>query len=170
MSTENKTTTGREGRELFLTRVINVPPSKVFEAWTKPELLKQWFCPKPWETVRADMDVRPGGSSMIVMRGPDGQEMPNPGVFLEVVKDQRLVMTNAFSKAWEPVELSGDPNDCNNLLMVMDIRFEDLGGKTRYTARVRHWTEDGVAAHEKMGFHEGWSIVAEQLAALVEGR
>lgn len=170
MSTENKTTTGREGLDLFLTRVINAPPHKVFEAWTKPELLKEWFVPKPWTTARVDMDVRPGGSSCVVMRNPEGQEFPNPGVFLDVVKDQRIVMTNAFSKAWEPVKLSGDPNDCNNLLMVFDITFEDLGGKTRYTARVHHWTEQGVEAHEKMGFHEGWSICAEQLAQLVEAR
>lgn len=168
MNTENKTTTGAEGRELFLTRVINAPPHQLFQAWTDPELLKQWFCPQPWTVSRADMDVRPGGSSCIVMRSPEGQEFPNPGVFLDVARDQRIVMTNAFAKAWEPVELSGDPNDCNNLLMVVEVTFEDLGGKTRYSARVRHWTVEGREAHEKMGFHEGWAICTEQLAKLVE--
>lgn len=170
MSTENTTTTGAEGRDLFLTRVINAPRHKVYQAWTDPELIKQWFCPQPWTIARAEMDVRPGGASNIVMRSPEGQEFPNPGVYLDVVENARLVSTNAFSKAWEPVVLSGDPADCNNVLMVVEVTFEDLGGKTRYSVRARHWTVEGREAHEKMGFHEGWSICTGQLAKLVEAQ
>jgi uncharacterized protein YndB with AHSA1/START domain len=55
--------------------------------------------------------------------------------------------------------------------MVGEITFDDLGnGKTRYTARVSHWSEEDRQAHEKMGFHEGWAKAAEQLAEVVEGR
>jgi uncharacterized protein YndB with AHSA1/START domain len=154
------TTTSKVGdRELVLTRVIDAPPSKVYAAWTQPELLKQWFAPKPWETPSAVMDVRTGGSSVITMRGPDGNEFPNPGVYLEVVENQRIVATDAYTTAWVP---SAKP------FMTMILTFEDLGGKTKYTARVLHWSAEDCDAHEKMGFHQGWSQCTEQLAALVE--
>ena len=73
-------------RELVLTRLIAAPREKLFKAWTTPELLVQWFTPKPWETVRAEVALRAGGSSLIVMRGPDGSEFPNRGIYLEVVR------------------------------------------------------------------------------------
>jgi uncharacterized protein YndB with AHSA1/START domain len=155
----NKTTTSVDGRALTLTRVIDAPPEKVFRAWTEPELMKPWFAPKPWTTPKIEADVRPGGSNLIVMASPEGQEFPNRGVYLEVVENQRLVFTDAYTSAWQP---SDKP------FMTVILTFEDLGGKTRYTARVEHWTDADREAHEKMGFHEGWAQCTEQLAALVE--
>jgi uncharacterized protein YndB with AHSA1/START domain len=156
--TTSQTMTSTEGRDLVLTRMIDAVPEKVFRAWTEPELMKQWFAPAPWTTPAVETDVRPGGSNMIVMRGPDGAEFPNRGVYLEVVKNQRLVFTDAYTTAWEP---SAKP------FMTVILTFEEVDGKTRYTARVRHWTEADREAHEKMGFHAGWPICTEQLAALV---
>src|ERR1041385_1057370 len=89
-----KTTTSASGRDLILTRIIDAPRENVYRAWTDPVLLKQWFAPLPYTTPRAEFDLRPGGSSLIVMRGPDGTEMPCPGVFLEVVPNERLVFTD----------------------------------------------------------------------------
>jgi uncharacterized protein YndB with AHSA1/START domain len=145
-------------RELSFSRLINAPREKVFRAWTDPELLKQWFAPLPWTTPRAELDVRPGGSNLIVMSGPDGQEFPNRGVYLEVVKNERLVFTDAYTRAWEP---AAKP------FMTVILNFEDQGGKTKYTVRVRHWTEADRETHEKMGFHTGWGQCADQLEALV---
>jgi uncharacterized protein YndB with AHSA1/START domain len=145
-------------RELVLTRTINAPPAKVFRAWTEPELLKQWFAPRPWTVSAAEADVRPGGSSLIVMRSPEGQEFPNPGVYLEVVPNERLVFTDAYTSAWEPSEKP---------FMTVILTFEDEGGKTKYTARARHWSVADREAHEKMGFHEGWGQCADQLAEVV---
>ena len=71
-------------RELVLSRIIDAPREKVFRAWTDAELLKQWFAPKPYTTPFAELDVRAGGSSRVVMRSPEGQDIPNHGVFLEV--------------------------------------------------------------------------------------
>ncbi|MGH6890864.1 MAG: SRPBCC family protein [Dongiaceae bacterium] len=144
-------------RELVLTRLIDAPREKLFRAWTEPALMKQWFAPLPWTTPHAEMDLRPGGSSLFVMRGPDGNEFPNPGVILEVVKNEKLVFTDAYTKAWEP---SAKP------FMTAIITFADEGGKTRYTARVLHWTVEDRKAHEDMGFHQGWGQCADQLAAL----
>lgn len=145
-------------RELVLTRLIDAPRAKLFQAWTRPELLKQWFAPLPWTTSTAETDVRPGGSSLIVMRSPDGQEYPNRGVYLEVVENQRLVFTDAYTAAWEP---SQKP------FMTVILTFQEDAGKTRYSARVRHWTVTDQEAHEKMGFHGGWALCTDQLTALV---
>src|SRR5678815_4258877 len=91
-------------RELVLTRIIDAPREAVYRAWTEPELLKQWFAPLPYTTPVAEMDVRTGGATLIVMRSPDGQDMPMPGVYLEVVPNERIVFTDAYTKPWEPSE------------------------------------------------------------------
>ncbi len=146
-------------RELSLTRIIAASREKLFRAWTEPELLKQWFTPRPWTTPIVEVDVRSGGANLIVMRGPEGNEFPNRGVYLEVVPNERLVFTDAYTKAWEP---SAKP------FMTVVLTFEDAGpGKTRYTARVQHWTSADREAHEKMGFHAGWGKATDQLEALV---
>jgi uncharacterized protein YndB with AHSA1/START domain len=157
MTTKDKAATTSD-RELVLTRIINAPREKVYRAWTDPELLKQWNVPSPWTITVAETDVRPGGSSLIVMRSPEGAEYPNRGVYLEVVKNERLVFTDAYTKAWEPSEKP---------FMTVILTFEDVSGKTKYTARALHWTVADREAHEKMGFHQGWGICADQLEALV---
>ena len=150
-------TTPSDPRELVITRLIDVPREKLFRCWTDPALIVQWFTPPPWKTIRADTDVRAGGSSNIVMQGPDGTEMPNQGIYLEVVKNERLVFTDAFTSAWVP---SAKP------FFTGVLTFEDEDGKTRYTARARHWTVEDAKAHEAMGFYVGWGIATDQLAAL----
>ena len=148
-------------RELVLTRLIDAPREALYRCWTEPELLKQWFAPAPVATPVAELDVRPGGENFILMRLPDGQEMPNRGVYLEVVPNQKLVFTDAYTAGWAPS--SGRP------FMTVIIGFEDAGhGQTRYTATVRHWTVADRERHEQMGFHTGWGQCADQLAALAK--
>ena len=106
-------TTTTEGRDLILTRTIDAPREKVYRAWTDPALLKQWFAPLPWTTPSAELNVFPGGANVIVMRGPDGVEFPNRGIYLDVVPNQRLVFTDAYTSAWEPSRETvhdGDPD------------------------------------------------------------
>jgi uncharacterized protein YndB with AHSA1/START domain len=147
--------------DLVLTRIIDAPREKLYRAWTEPELLKEWFAPRPYTTPVVETDPRTGGNSFIVMRSPDGKDMPMHGVYLEVVKNERIVFTDAYKKAWEPSEKP---------FFTGIITFEDLGGgKTRYTARARHWTDEAKAQHEAMGFEQGWGACADQLKALCEG-
>lgn len=145
-------------RELVLTRLLDAPREKLFRCWTEAALLKRWFAPKPWTTPDAALDVRPGGASRITMRSPEGRDFPNAGVYLEVVPNEKIVFTDAFTSAWEP---SQKP------FFTAVITFEDEGeGKTRYTARARHWSVEDKENHEKMGFHDGWGLVASQLEAV----
>src|SRR5262245_45310411 len=129
-------------RELVLSFLIDAPRERVYQAWTDPQLLTQWFAPKPWTTPLAELDVRPGGSSPVVMPRPEGNDFPNAGLYLDVVPNERLVFTDAFTSAWQPSEKP---------FMTGILTFEDQGGKTRYTARVLHWSTADREAHEKMG-------------------
>jgi len=146
-------------RELVLQRIFDAPPEKVYRAWTEPELLKQWFAPLPWTTPHAELDIRPGGTNLTVMRSPEGVDYPNSGVYLEVIPNERLVFTDAYTQAWIP---SQEP------FMTVIVTFEDLGEKTRYTARVLHWTVESRKRHEEMGFYQGWGQCANQLAELLK--
>ena len=143
--------------ELLLTRLIDAPRHRLYRCWTEPALITRWFTPPPWKTIAAEIDLRPGGASLITMQGPDGTLMPNRGQYLEVVPDRRLAFTDAFVGDWVP---SDKP------FFACVLTFDDEGGQTRYTARAMHWTAEDCAAHERMGFHQGWGIATDQLAAL----
>lgn len=72
--------------DLVLQREIDVPRELVWRAWTEPEHLKQWFCPRPWSVSHCEIDLRPGGKFLTVMRSPEGKDMDaEAGCFLEVV-------------------------------------------------------------------------------------
>ena len=105
--------------------------------------------------------MRPGGGNLIVMKMPDGTEMPNRGTSTwRWFPNEKLVFTDAYGADWQPKD--GAP------FMTVILTFEDAGpGRTRYTARVRHWSlADPREACEAMGFHAGWGQCADQLAAL----
>lgn len=145
--------------ELVIDRLLDAPRPALWRCWTEPELLKQWFVPAPWSVAKAEVDLRPGGSSLIVMRSPEGEEYPNAGVYLEVVENERLVFSDAYTEGWVP---SQKP------FFTGIITIADENGKTRYIARARHWTAKDAKAHEEMGFIEGWNTCANQLEALAK--
>ncbi len=144
----------------MLTRQIDAPREKIFRAWTEPELMKQWFAPLPYTTPVVEIDVRSGGNSFIVMRGPDGTDMPMHGVYLEVVPNERIVFTDAFDLRLGALGQAV-------LHRHHHPRGQMAGAARRYTAVARHWNAEDREAHEEMGFHEGWGQCADQLAALV---
>jgi uncharacterized protein YndB with AHSA1/START domain len=148
--------------DLVLERVVDVPRRLVWEAWTKPEHLKEWFCPKPWRVSDCEIDLRPGGIFRTTMRSPEGQEFPNVGCYLEVVPQERLVFTSVLLPGYRPAP-SGD------LPFTAIITMEDQGAGTRYVATALHQDEAGRDKHKAMGFYEGWGKALDQLVALVQG-
>ena len=89
------------GFEPAVERFIDAPPPVVFGVWH--ERLTEWWCPKPWTTRIIEHDFRSGGVSALDMSGPDGADAPvMEGVFLEIVPDRSIVITNAFTKGWIP--------------------------------------------------------------------
>jgi uncharacterized protein YndB with AHSA1/START domain len=145
---------------LTLKRVIDAPVAALWRCWTEPDLLNQWFCPKPWYVTDSRVDLRPGGEFFCVMNGPDGERFENLGVCLEAEPQRRLVFTDAFKPGWIPSDRA---------FITSHVDFEDAGqGRTNYTWRALHWSEETMKEHEAMGFHEGWGKAADQLAELAK--
>ncbi len=146
--------------DLVLQRTLQAPRMAIWRCWTEPKLMEHWFCPKPWYVTDVKTDLRAGGASSMTMRGPNGEVFPNNGLYLEVIPGERLVFTDAFTSAWIP---SG------KAFMVAEVIMADApGGGTHYKAVARHWNAQDRAEHEKMGFHQGWGIAADQLEALAK--
>jgi len=93
----------RGEREIIMTRSFNAPCHLVFEAVTKPELLKQWMLGPPgWSMPVCEIDLRVGGKYRYVWRNADGREMGMGGVYREIIKPERIVSTEEFDEAWYP--------------------------------------------------------------------
>lgn len=146
--------------DLMLTRDLNAPRDVIYKCWTTPEHLVQWFVPKPHKVTACELDVRPGGKCNTTFE-VDGKEMPNNGVYLEVIPNEKLVFTDTYTEGWKP---ASEP------FMTAIVTFEDIGdGRTRYTAVVRHRSAESAKAHGDMGFYSGWGTVADQLEAYAQG-
>lgn len=153
----NRTTVERKSdREVVVTRTFDAPAHLVFEAWTKPELFKQWWVPRSMGmTLRScELDVRTGGKYRLVF----GDDPANPvaffGTYLDVVPNQRIVWTN---------EESGADGS------VTTVTFEEKNGKTTLTVIERYPTKEaldaaGTGAQEAM--HETFAQLDELLASL----
>lgn len=151
-------TFAKTDRELALSRVIEAPPARVFAVWTRR--FREWWGPHGMTTPRCEMDLRPGGIFRTLMRAPDGTEYPTRGVFLEVVRGERIVFTDAFDPGWQPHP---------DIFFTAVMAFEPLpGDRTRLTARARHWNGESCARHEQMGFVQGWGESLDRLAAIAE--
>ena len=155
--------------DLRFTRVVDVPRSLVWRAWTEPELLKPWFCPLPWKTVDCEMDLRPGGIFRTTMQSPEGVEFPNVGCYLDVVPQETLIWTNALLPGYRPGKLAATcgADDAEFRFTAM-IELADAGPGTRYTATVMHADAAGCQKHAAMGFEGGWGTALEQLVAMVK--
>ncbi len=157
-----------EHNDLVLERVLDAPRELVWKAWTTPEHLKRWWAPKPYETPECEMDLRPGGAFYTRMTGPDGFAEAGTGCFLEVVEGERLVWTSALGEGYRPNVL--DTEGCGAFAFTAIVTFEDAGeGRTRYRAVAMHANQADRDTHEKMGFHDGWGTVADQLGEVAAG-
>ncbi|NNF90493.1 MAG: SRPBCC family protein [Boseongicola sp.] len=140
--------------DLTFTRTLNAPRSLLWECWTTPKHITQFFMPKPHSLDACDLDLRVGGRFNTTMN-IDGNQIQNTGVFLEIVDRKRLVFTDGYSEGWAP---AADP------FMTAIVDFEDdPDGGTIYTATARHRSPEARQTHEDMGFFDGWGTVATQL-------
>ena len=149
-------------REIAMTRVFDAPRRLVFDAYTRPELLKRWAGGPPgWNLVVCEVDLRVGGAWRWVIEGPEGQRMGLGGVYLDVVTPERLVSTEAYDEPWYEGEATS---------MIVLIERD---GKTTLTATVRYASQavrDGVLkTGMAQGFAAGLDRMAELLASLQVG-
>lgn len=143
--------------DLVISRLLRAPRARLWQAWTDPALLAQWWCPKPWTTEVLAFDLRPGGAFHTLMRGPDGETSDNPGSFLEIVPQQRIVFTTVLGADWRP-QAAWMP-------ITAAFGFADEAGGTRYTAACLHPDAATRERHQQMGFFEGWNLCIDQLDA-----
>jgi len=144
-----------ESTDLVISRLVRAPRAKLWQAWADPKLLKEWWCPRPWTTEVREFDLRPGGAFYNFMRGPDGGTSDNPGAFLEVVPQERIVFTSMLTGGWRP--------NTPWLPFTAIITMADEASGTRYVATVMHPDPATRDKHDEMGFHEGWGTCITQL-------
>ncbi|WP_324694735.1 SRPBCC family protein [Novosphingobium aerophilum] len=144
------------GNELSITRYIDAPITQVWDVMANRQ--EEWWCPRPWRVEVEEQDRRPGGICRMTMYGPDGETAPQDGIYLAYEEGRRFVTTDAVTGDFQP---SGP-------FMIGIWELEPEGSGTRYTARARHWREEDRKMHEDMGFTDGWSACAEQLAKICE--
>ncbi len=142
--------------DLSIERRIEAPVERVWRVMV--DRFEDWFCPKPWRAEARDLDWRPGGRSLVVMHGPNGEELISDGVVLAFEPNKRFVITDAFTADWQPA----------GPFMVGVFAIEADGAGTLYRASARHWTREAMDQHRAMGFESGWGAAADQLKALAE--
>jgi len=147
--------TARSDREIVMTRVFEAPGNLVFDAYTKPELLKRWLGVfGGWTMPVCEVDLRAGGAYRFVWRGPDG-EMGIRGIYREVARPERLVNTEKFDEAWYPGE------------GLVTMVLAEQGGKTTMTVTLRYESREARDAVLKSPMEGGIAESYDKLAALL---
>ncbi|WP_225205786.1 SRPBCC family protein [Novosphingobium huizhouense] len=142
--------------ELSISRFIAAPPAKVWDVMVNRQ--NEWWCPKPWRAEVVVQERRAGGRASLTMYGPDGEVVPNEGIYLAWDEGRRFATTDAVTADLQPAGPF--------MIGIWDVAPEGEG--TRYTASARHWTEEAMRSHAEMGFEQGWGACADQLKALCE--
>jgi uncharacterized protein YndB with AHSA1/START domain len=144
-------------REIVVTRVFNAPRKLVFDAFTKPELLKRWmFGPGGWTLEVCEVDLRVGGAYRYVWRGPNGVEMGMGGIHREVVIPERVVATQLFDQDWTSGEAIGT------------LVLTEQDGKTTLTNTLLYSSKEARDAVLKTPMDKGMAAGYDRLEELLE--
>ena len=140
-------------RTLTLERTFNAPLKLVWEAWTQPEHIVEWWAPKGMKTKVIEHDFRVGGKWKYIIPMPDGSEFTSDGVYSVIVKFEKIFSSANFKPMTEGVEIQ--------------ILFEKNGDKTNFTFNVVHPTEEYCKQQKKIGFYNGWSTAFDRLETFI---
>ncbi len=140
--------------EIVLTRVFNAPRHLVFEAFSKPELLKRWFGPHGWSLSVCEVDFRVGGGFRFVMQGPDGSQMGMRGTYKEIAPPERSVHMESFD------DFPGESQ--------VTAVFVEKDGRTTLTATALYPSKEVRDAVIQSGMEHGAAETYDRLAALLE--
>ena len=157
MTTTGKLQIGTHGEnEVLVTREFDAPRELVWDAMTKPELLKRWLWGPEGHTLPlCEMDVRPGGKLRYVWRLPDGNEMGMSGVFREVQRPERMVHTEVFDQDWTGGEA------------LVTLVLEERAGRTRMTMTIQYASAEVRDMVLKTGMAEGMEASYARLDGLL---
>jgi uncharacterized protein YndB with AHSA1/START domain len=159
MKTATLQVEARGDREIVMTREFNAPRHLVYEALTKPELIRRWLGVfSGWSMAVCEVDLRVGGSYRYLWRGPDGAELGMRGTYREIVPNERIVSTEAFDESWYP----GDAVDTAQLV--------EKAGRTTLTTTVRYSSREARDAVLKSPMETGVARGYDALDALLASR
>ncbi|MFN8395895.1 MAG: SRPBCC domain-containing protein [Bacteroidia bacterium] len=150
-----KSSSDAKSRTLSIQKVLDAPVDLVWEAWTNPEHVIQWWAPPGMKIEVLEHDFRVGGRWKYSMPMPDGSQFVSEGTYLEIDAPRRIVTSADFKPMTEGVELH--------------VTFEADGEQTNFTFSVVHETEDYAKAQERMGFYNGWGSAFNRMAAVIAG-
>ena len=159
-STQNKSlqVTTPSDEEIRITRSFDAPRMMLWDAYTRPELVKRWLGRMPgWSWAVCEMDVRKGGRYRWLWRGPEGAELGLAGVYLEVVPGERLVSTERYDQQWYEGEAVGT------------VEFTEAGGRTTLVTTLRYASKDVrdavLQSPATSGMESGYAALDELLAS-----
>jgi len=154
--TKTLTVTTPSDREITLTRVFDAPRALVFDALTKPDLVKRWMLGSMGAAMPVcEIDLRVGGAYRFVWRNPDGSEFAMHGIYREIVRPERLVNTQRFETAWLPGEA------------ILTTTFVETGGKTTFTCTTLYESQEIRDKLLKSGMEAGASASYDRLADML---
>jgi uncharacterized protein YndB with AHSA1/START domain len=155
-STGNLKVTTSSDREIIMTRVFDAPRQLVFEAHTKPELLKRWLHgPDGWLLTVCEIDLKVGGKYRYVWRHTDGREMGMGGVYREIVPPERVVTTELFDEDWTGGEVLGT------------LILSEQNGKTTLTNTVLYPSKEARDGVLKSGMESGVDASYDRLDGML---
>jgi uncharacterized protein YndB with AHSA1/START domain len=143
MKNELALTTPSE-REIRILRYFEAPRPRVFDCWTRPELLRRWMLGPPgWVFAVCEIDLRVGGAFRYVWRGPGGEELASGGVYREIVVPRRVVNTEKYDQDWTGGETLGT------------LELEEEGRRTKVTVTLLYSSKDARDGALRSGMAEG---------------
>ena len=146
--------------DLTISRIIKAPRQAIWNAWTDPRNLEQWWVPAPARCKVVKLDLVPGGAFTTRISEGGGDFAPHlSACFLDVEDRRRLIFTNALTGGWRPAEQP---------FMTAIITLTDHPDGTDYAAHVMHKSPADRAMHAELGFYDGWGTVIGQLAAFLD--
>ena len=143
--------------EVVITRVVDAPRGMVFDAHTKPELVRRWLNGLPgWTFPVCEIDLRVGGKYRYEWRGPEGESMGMGGTFTEVVRPSRIVATQLFDQDWTGGET------------IVSTDIVEKNGKSTITTTVRYASREARDAALQTGMSAGMEMSYERLDTLLK--
>ncbi|MFO1023348.1 MAG: SRPBCC domain-containing protein [Planctomycetales bacterium] len=146
--------------DFFITRTFEAPRALVYEAWTNPRHMAQWWGPAAFTNPICNIDLRPGGNYYFSMRSPAGIDYPCSGTYQEIIPNERLVMTidcTDHPEEWYDQVFPGRDKSKGlpQLNLTQTVTFERRDGKTTLRIRTRFDSKEIRDAMQKMGMSEG---------------
>jgi uncharacterized protein YndB with AHSA1/START domain len=146
MTAIEKMLVDRRGNELTITHVLDAPRALVFKVWTDPKHLAKWWGPKGFTNPVCEVDLRPGGTILIHMQGPDGMVHPMSGVFTDIVQPEKLVFVSSA------LDKEGDPL----FEVTTTVTFVEMGSSTKLTMHAIASKIKPEGMQHVAGMEEGW--------------